>query len=178
MLLLLLHGAPATGKFTVARELAALSGLDLYHNHEVVDPILERHLFGSPEFVEERDRTWRTGLRERLRRGGRGVIFTFNPENSVPQEFINWVFDELPQETGADLHSVELHATEAAIELRLASDQRKTFRKLTDIALYRYLRDSGAFSSPVIPRTDLRINTETCTPDEAARAIAAKFNLA
>jgi hypothetical protein len=178
MILLLLHGAPATGKFTVGRELAAITGMELYHNHEVVDPILEKHLFGSPEFVTERDHAWRTGLRSRLRSGGGGVVFTFNPESSVPQEFVDWVFAELPRETGASLHSVELYATEPAIELRLASDQRKAFRKLTDVALYRYLRHSGAFATPVIPHTDLRLNTETCTPEEAARAIAAKFGLA
>jgi len=178
MILLVLHGAPATGKYTIARELAALTGAQLYHNHEVVDPILEQHLFGSPEFVAERDRAWRAGLRERLGAGGPGVIFTFNPENSVPQEFVDWLFGELPKETRATLHSVELVATEAAIEARLGSDQRKGFRKLTDVALYRYLREAGAFATPVMPRTDLRLNTETCTPSEAAREIASKFNLA
>ena len=178
MILLVLHGAPATGKYTIGRELAAVTGLQLYHNHDVVDPILERHLFGSAEFVDERDRAWRTGLRERLRAGGRGVVFTFNPESSVPQEFVDWVFQELPGETNSALHSIELTATEAAIEVRLASAQRKTFRKLTDLALYRFLRDSGAFATPVVPRVDLRIDTEICTPTEAAQAIAAKFNLA
>ena len=50
MPLLFLHGPPATGKLTVARELAALTGWELFHNHLVVDAVLRDHPFGTPGF--------------------------------------------------------------------------------------------------------------------------------
>lgn len=179
MHLVLLHGAPATGKYTVGRELAALTGYELYHNHLVVDEVLRHHPFGSPAFVSARDAAWRQHLAASASHStGGGLIFTFNPENSVPQAFIDWLFELLPAQTGSRVLSIELAATEAEIESRLANAQRQGFRKLTDLGLYRQLRDAGAFRTPVIPRTDLRLDTGRLAPAEAARAIVRHFSLA
>ncbi|MBL9214907.1 MAG: AAA family ATPase [Opitutaceae bacterium] len=173
--LVFLHGPAAAGKYTVGRELAALTGFELYHNHQVVDAVLQRHAFGTPDFVLLRDRLWRGHLAEAAA-ADRSLIFTFNPENSVPQAFVDWLFAALPR-PGVRLRSVELTAPEAVIEDRLASAQRRQFRKLTDRALYRKLRDAGAFASPVIPRSDLRLDTGALAPAEAARRIVAEFGL-
>lgn len=175
--LVFLHGAPATGKYTVGRELAARTGFELYHNHLVVDAVLERHAFGTPEFVAERDRAWRDHLGTAARDNARGLIFTFNPENTVPQAFIDWLFHELPRTRGAAIHSVELTADEVAIESRLGAGERRNYRKLADLALYRQLRDAGAFRTPIIPRSDLRIDTSRVNPIEAAQEIARRFAL-
>ncbi len=176
MHLVFLFGAPATGKYTVGRELAALTGFELYHNHLVVDDVLQRHAFGSPGFVAERDRAWRAHLSAAPTRNLAGLIFTFNPENTVPQEFIDWLFTALP--TGrVQLHSIELRASEREIVSRLSTQQRRGFRKLADPLLYERLRAEGAFLSPRIPRCDLRLDTgELCAPD-AAQRIAAHFKL-
>src|SRR6187551_1037812 len=151
MRLVFLHGPAAAGKYTVGRELAARTGFELYHNHLVVDEVLKQHAFGTPGFVAERDRLWREHFTVAAAIPNRRLIFTFNPENSVPQAFIDWLFAELPARD-VTLHSVGLTLSEAAIEARLATDQRKGFRKLTDLALYRQLRDTGVFATPVIPR--------------------------
>jgi len=176
MHLLFLHGPPATGKYTVGRELAALTGFELYHNHLVVDDVLSRHAFGTPAFVAGRDQLWREHIAAAADSATRRMIFTFNPENSVPQAFIDWLFHELPQR-GATLHSVALTASEAVIESRLATAQRQGFKKLTDLALYRQLRAAGVFTQPVIPRSDLLIDTTAATPAESARQIARHFTL-
>lgn len=170
MNLVLMHGAPATGKYTVGRELAALTGYLLYHNHLVVDEVLQRHAFGSPEFVNLRDRLWRDYFTQAAASGCEDIIFTFSPENTVPQEFIDWLFGEYPA-AGVRLLSVELTASEPVIERRLADKSRFDFKKLTGPELYRELRATGTFASPVIPRTDLRIDTEKVGPTDAARLI-------
>ena len=174
MHLLFLHGPAAAGKYTVVKEFAALTGFELYHNHLVVDEVLKTLAFGTPGFVAERDRLWRDFFTQFPRPGRANIIFTFNPENTVPQAFIDWLFGELPRR-GVTLYSVEVTASEAVIETRLASASRQQFRKLTDLALYRQLRAAGAFSSPIIPRTDLRIDTGTVASSEAARHIAARL---
>lgn len=176
MKLVFIHGAPATGKYTTARELAALTGLELYHNHLVVDNVLTRHPFGSESFVAERDREWRAYFEKAAREQRPGLIFTFNPENSVPQDFIDWLFIDLPKQ-GVSILSICLTADEATIEARLNSAQRREFRKLTDLDLYRRLRDSDVFLTPVIPRTDLKLNTAKSVPAETARQIAGHFKL-
>lgn len=176
MRLLFLHGPAAAGKFTVARELAARTGFALYHNHLVVDEVLQRHAFGTPEFVAERDRLWRAYFHEHPGSAQPDVIFTFNPENSVPQEFVDWLFEALPRR-GVHLCSVELCASEEALEGRLGSDQRQQFGKLTDVALYRRLREQGVFHTPFVPRTDLRLDTTDLAPDAAAERIVQRFQL-
>ena len=176
VILVFLHGPAAAGKYTVGRELAVLTGFEFYHNHLVVDEVLKHYAFGTPDFVAERDRMWREHIATAAGDASRRLIFTFNPENSVPQAFIDWLFSELPAR-GTTLHSVGLVLTEAAIEARLATDQRKGFRKLTDPALYRQLREAGTFLTPVIPRTDLTIDTEHATPAESAARIAMHFGL-
>jgi hypothetical protein len=177
VILLFLHGPAAAGKYTIGRELAALTGFEFYHNHLVVDEVLKHHAFGTPGFVAERDRLWREHFTAAAGDASRRLIFTFNPENSVPQAFIDWLFSELPAARGTMLHSVGLVLSEAAIEARLATDQRKGFRKLTDVGLYRQLRDSGTFLAPVIPRTDLEIDTEHSAPATSAERIARHFGL-
>ena len=171
MRLVFLHGDPATGKYTVGRELAALTGFEFYHNHLAVDEVLKLHGFGTPGFVALRDALWRAHLSAAAANDGTSVIFTFNPENSVPQQFIDWIFGELPRRE-VRVISVRLRASEAAIEARLATSQRQGFRKLTDLPLYRQLRAAGTFDSPVIPQTDLQIDTETLSPLESAKVIA------
>ncbi len=176
MILVFLHGAPATGKYTIGRELAALAGFELYHNHLVVDDVLTRHAFGSPEFVAERDHAWRHHLGAAATDPARRVIFTFNPENTVPQAFVDWLFREVPAQ-GGQLYSVALKLSEESIEARLASEQRRGFRKLTDHALYRQLRDEGAFTKPLIPRSNLVLDCEHLSARDAAARIARHFRL-
>lgn len=46
----LIFGPPAVGKATVGRELAALTGLRLFHNHMSLEPVMGVFEFGSPPF--------------------------------------------------------------------------------------------------------------------------------
>lgn len=103
--------------------------------------------------------------------GRSGVIFTFTPENTVPQAFVDWLFAEMLRR-GVGVVSVGITASEAVLEGRMALAQRRQFQKLADVGLYRQLRGSGAFALPAIPRTDLRIDTGRVTPLDAARLIA------
>jgi hypothetical protein len=169
--LVLLHGAPATGKFTVGRELAALTGYRFFHNHLVVDALLAVFDFGSPGFVDLREEIWRAVFLRAAQDRLRGLIFTFTPENTVRQEFVDWLFSGLPHQ-GVRIVSVALIAREAEIERRMDTAGRRGSGKLTDPVLYRRLRDGGAFASPRMPRTDLTLDTEATDAPGAARQIA------
>jgi hypothetical protein len=172
-----LHGPPATGKYTIGRELAAITRYRFFHNHLVVDALLAVFDFGSPAFIELREGNWRDVFVRAAHERIPGLIFTFNSENTVSQEFIDWIFAGLPA-LGVTVHSVALTATEPELERRLSGTSRRDFRKLTDVALYRELRAAGTFNTPVIPRLDLTIDTERSDAGESARRIAATFHLA
>lgn len=175
MKLIFLYGPPAVGKVTVARELSRLTGWRLFHNHLTVNLALSLFDFGTPGFVALRETVWFAAFRRALADRVPVVIFTFNPENSVPQRFIDELFAEIAA-GGGEVIPVELVAPEAEIELRLGADSRHVDGKLTDLALYRRLRAAGVFASPTIPAPRLRLDTTDHPPDVAAKIIARELN--
>jgi hypothetical protein len=172
MKLLFIYGRPAVGKLTVARAVAARTGGRLFHNHLAVNLALSVYHFGTPGFVALRQQVWNEVFRRALADRLELLIFTFNPENTVPQSFIDALFSEVAA-AGGEVIPVELVAAESEIEERLGSKSRRREGKIMDAAMYRELRAAGAFDTPVIPNPRLRLDTGELTPKKAAKRIAA-----
>lgn len=172
MKLLLLYGRPAVGKLTVARAVAARTAGRLFHNHLAVNLVLSVFDFGTPAFVELRERIWMDVFRKALAEKVPLLIFTFNPENTVPQRFIDKLFSEIGS-GGGEVIPVELTASEAEIESRLGNESRRLERKVLDARMYRELSAAGAFDSPVIPAPRLTVDTGKVAAAEAAERIVA-----
>jgi len=170
--LILLFGRPAVGKLTVARALAARTGARLFHNHLTVNLALSLYDFGTPGFVALREQIWTAVFRRAMADRLALLIFTFNPEDTVPQRFIDGLFAEIAA-GGGEVIPVELVASEAAIERRLGAPSRRRDGKTLDARTYRELRDRGAFGSPSVGPARLRLDTEAMGPEEAAERIAA-----
>jgi hypothetical protein len=172
MKILLLYGRPAVGKLTIARALAARTGGRLFHNHLTVNLVLSVFEFGTPAFIELRAKIWMDVFRRAMAEKVPLLIFTLNPENSVPQQFIDELFVEIIA-LGGEIIPVELTASEKAIEERLGSESRRIERKTLGVSGYRELRAKGAFDTPRILNPRLRLDTETLSPAESAERIAA-----
>jgi hypothetical protein len=172
MKILFLYGRPAVGKLTVAKALAARTGARLFHNHLTVNLVLSVFDFGTPAFIELRAKIWMDVFRRALAERVPVLIFTFNPENTVPQAFIDELFIEVVA-AGGEIIPVELTASEASIEDRLGSESRRIERKTMNAAAYRELREKGTFDSPVILNPRLRLDTEVLSPADSAELIAA-----
>ncbi len=172
MKLLFLHGPPAVGKLTIAREIAALTGWRLFHNHLTVNLALAVYDFGTPGFIALREQIWLLTFRRALADKFPGLIFTFNPENSVPQSFIDTLFAEVAA-AGGEVIPVALTAPEAEIERRMGDDSRVQNGKLTNLALYRQLRAAGVFATPIIPPARLSFDTSQRSPTSIAEEVAA-----
>jgi len=165
--LIFLYGPPAVGKLTVARELAALTGWRLFHNHLTVNLALALYDLGTPGFIALREQIWFDVFRRALADRLPELIFTFSPENTVPQRFIDGLFAEIAA-GGGEVIPIALTASEVEIERRLAAESRHREGKLVDLELYRRVRAAGAFATPVIPNPRLRIDTAEVNPAEAA----------
>ena len=172
MKLLFLYGRPAVGKLTVARVVAARTKGRLFHNHLAVNLALAVYDFGTPGFVALREKIWNDVFRQALADRLPLLIFTFNPEDSVPQCYIDGLFAEVGA-AGGEVIPVELVASEAAIESRLGSESRRIEGKTLGVAAYRELRAQGVFETPVIPAPQLRLDTEKLSAAESAERIAA-----
>lgn len=172
MKLLFLYGRPAVGKLTVARAVAARTAGRLFHNHLTVNLALSLYDFGTPRFVELREQIWNTVFSRAMADRLPLLIFTFNPEETVPQRFIDELFDGIRAD-GSDVIPVELVASEHEIESRLGSESRRQDGKTLDANAYRELSGRGAFDKPVIPGCRLKLDMGRLSPAEAAEQIAA-----
>jgi chloramphenicol 3-O-phosphotransferase len=172
--LIFLHGPAAAGKLTVARELSTLTGIPVFHNHLIVDALLEVFEFGSPEFVRLREQFWLDTFRAAAQ-AGRSLIFTFAPEATVPDGFPARAASTVI-EHGGGVHFVALFLSVDEQERRIGNDDRKRFRKLSSVDTLRRLRSARA-SAVEQPPADLSIDTEELTAAAAAAKIRDEFDL-
>src|SRR5215510_5946591 len=106
MNLIFLHGPAASGKLTVARELANITGLRLFHNHLVVDALTAVFDFGSESFCRLREQ-WSLAVFREAAVQDISLIFTFAPERTVSLDFIQQTIDVV-EVTGGRVLFVEL----------------------------------------------------------------------
>jgi chloramphenicol 3-O-phosphotransferase len=174
MKLVFMHGAPAVGKLSVARELAKLTGLCLFHNHLTVDLVSSVFAFGSQPFVLLREQVWLSVFREAAINDV-SLIFTFNPESTVRERFIEDTV-EVVESAGGQVYFIELTCSQSELERRIENPSRKEFGKLCSLEQYRALEAAGAFSFRKLPN-GLSLDTTLRSPAETAALIAASLSI-
>lgn len=177
MKLIFIYGMPATGKLTVAQELATLTGYKLFHNHLVVDCLLSVFDFGSPPFVALREDIWLSVFEQACRSQLPGLIFTFAPERTVRPEFIRETLEVVEHE-GGEVEFVELVCPLAELKARMDSPSRLRYQKLTSLPLFEQLHADGYFDASYMPEPQITVDTSLCTPVQAALGIAQRLELA
>ena len=166
--LVFIYGPPASGKLTVANELARLTGYKVFHNHLAADIASSVFEFGSPAFVRIREYTWMEVFREAAM-ADRSLIFTFTPETTVRQSFLSQSSTFL-QRLNSRVNWVELTCAESELFKRIGNPDRERWGKLRSVEDYQRLKAAGAFEFPM-PLCDLSIDSGTTGPADAASAI-------
>jgi len=174
MKLIFLYGLPGTGKLTIARELSQLTGYKLFHNHLTVDLLLSVFEFGSKPFVELREKIWLSIFEEASSLPA--MIFTFNPENSVRQSFIEKTIQTV-ESRGGEVLFIEVVCDPAELERRMDTQDRRLHKKLVSLEHYKKLKADGVFDSPKMPLPKLTLNSTQTLPRENAKEIVARFSL-
>lgn len=174
MRLVFVHGPAASGKLTVARELSALTGLPLFHNHLVVDALLAVFPFGSPSFVALREAMWLDVFRAAAAEG-RSLIFTFHPEASVAPDFPQRAA-ALVEAAGGQVDFVALACARDIVAARVEAPSRQASGKLSSADMLRELEAKGAFDYPPIPSA-ITIDTGAVEPGDAALRIQGALGL-
>ncbi len=151
MRLIFIYGLPATGKLTVARELASLTGYKLFHNHLAVDLLLSVFEFGSAPFVELREEIWLSIFERSAQSNLPGLIFTFAPESTVRPQFIPQTLDTIARAEGR-LDFVELTCPLPELKRRIGDASRRDHGKLTSVSQFEQLLADGVFDAPVMPK--------------------------
>ncbi|MBX7172770.1 MAG: AAA family ATPase [Pyrinomonadaceae bacterium] len=166
MNLIFLYGMPGVGKLTVARELSKLTNYKLFHNHLTVDLVTSLFDFGSESFVNLREKIWLETFNEVIKSNFSGLIFTFAPEKTVPDDFPAKV-QNLLEQSGGKVVFVELKCDVVELEKRLADSSRTKFGKLNSVEFFRELNSQGVFDTPKIS-PNITIETTNLSPNETA----------
>ena len=183
MKLVLLIGNGAVGKMTVGQELMKLTDLRLFHNHMMIEPVLE--IFGQ----------WRPDITQRLRQvifeefaktDSYGMIFTFMWAFDMQSDwdYVDWVkgiFD-LPDE---DVYYVELIAPQSVRLERNVSENRlkhKASKRSIADSNARLIRDDEnwrceSYPGEITHPNYLRLENAGISAAEAARIIRDHFKL-
>ena len=164
-----LHGPAAAGKHTIGQLVAERLRIPLFHNHLTVDLVATLFEFGSEPFVKLRAEIWVRAFREAAA-ARRSFVFTFNPEKTVDIATIEAMTSAV-EAAGGEVHYVALRCSEEEVLRRLGADSRKAFGKLTDGALFRKYAAEGGFDFPALPEPLVAIDTELCSPGQAAEQI-------
>jgi hypothetical protein len=176
MKLVFIYGLPATGKLTVAHELATITGYKLFHNHLVVDLLLSIFDFGSPPFVQLREEIWLSVFDQACRTQLPGLIFTFAPEPTVRSNFVEEALRVVATGQG-EIDFIELVCPLHELKRRIDSPSRLQYQKLTSLSLFEQLHASGDFDATHMPKPTLSIDTSLCTPLQAATQMVNALDL-
>jgi len=179
--LLILIGDSAVGKMTVGQELTKITPFRLFHNHMMIEPVLE--IFGAFD----------GGVIQRLREvifeefaksDHYGMIFTFMWAFDMESD---WAYIErvreifgLPEE---DVYYVELIAPQEVRLARNATDNRlkhKASKRDIDASNARLIRDDANYRCVSLPGeipypNYLRLENAEISAQEAARIIKEHF---
>ncbi len=183
MKLVFIFGNTSVGKMTVGQELTKITDLRLFHNHMMIEPVIE--IFGSfnGKAVE---RLRRVVFEEFAESDNYGLIFTYMFAFDHPGD---WAYvagvAQLFEERGAEIDYVELDAPQAVRMARNKTENRlqnKPSKRNLDFSEQLLLKADQKYRCESLPgeipfKNYLRIDNTNLTPPETAAQIKEYFKL-
>jgi tRNA uridine 5-carbamoylmethylation protein Kti12 len=173
--LVFIYGPPASGKLTVSRELARITGYRVFHNHASLDFVGTIFDYGTRKFSELVVK-YRMGMLEEAAKAGISVIFT-SAYAEGPKTEATYGMMEMVRSHGGRVCPVYLHCSRDELLRRAGGESRKAYGKFTDSKqLKEFLKKYRMPRKPLIEGS-LGIDNTDLTPREAAEAIARHYGL-
>ncbi|GAA1630952.1 AAA family ATPase [Kribbella alba] len=193
MELVIIFGPAAVGKMTVGHEVCKLTGFKLFHNHVLIEPVLDIFPFGSPQFERVVGEFRRRIITEAADAAIPGLVFTYVWGLDIPEDTdVVASYIDLVESRGGRARLVELAADQReriarnGTDFRLDQKRSKrdlewSHRNLVELDSNFVLNTGGGRrtkAEDLIDKHDyLRIdNTQVAAP-AAARMIVSSFGL-
>ena len=175
MKLLFLYGPPATGKLTVARELAERTGFKLFDNHASINAVLPFFAFGTPSFNRVVG-TFRKQVIEEAAKTGLDLIFTLVYAMPHDDEHVAEL-TRLVEDNGGEVMFVRLWCSEEELRRRIQTPARASQHKLTSVEVLEDLLKKYDLFSAIPNRESLVVDTTQLAPDAVAERILEHYSL-
>lgn len=176
MNLIFIYGAPATGKLTVATELAKLTGYKLFHNHLTVDLVDSFFEFGSEQANRLSSKFRLEMFKEAAKAKIQGIIFTFVYAKGLDDKFVQQVIDTVTSYHGKVLF-VLLKCDKEELLKRVEEESRKDYKKIHEPEKLKELFEKYDMFSPVPQQESLIIDNTNLSPQEVTTQIIQTYNL-
>jgi hypothetical protein len=173
--LVFVYGPPASGKLTVAQEIATRTGFRLLHNHATIDAVSPLFEWGTPQFFKLVGR-FRLALVGAAAEEGLDVVLTFAYAPPHDDEAVAEYVD-LYERQGGRVLFVQLEAPDEELLRRVGSPSRGEHGKLTDADALRDVINRYDFRTPVPFEPNLTVDTTLVDPSEAAAQIVEHYGL-
>ena len=176
MKLIFLHGAPATGKLTVAKALLEAVPGRLFDNHAAIDVALTVFDFGAPGFWELVHSVRCSAIEAAAKQGVPLLVATYCYSEQHDRHALEQ-FDTILRQHDSNLLPVFLHCSKDEAVRRLGNPDRAERRKITSAkGLDKFL---SQFDMTSVPRENcLLLDSEATSADQTARIIVRHFGLA
>jgi chloramphenicol 3-O-phosphotransferase len=175
MKLVFLHGAPATGKLTVAKALLDIVPGRLLDNHAAIDFALAMFAFGAPGFWELVHQVRLAALEEGARHGVSLAVMTFCYSDPIDLPYFE-DFENLMLHARGELLPAYLHCADDEIARRIGNADRVRRRKTSSMAALEEFRTQ--YNDAPVPREGcLKLDSAARSAEETAREIARHFAL-
>ena len=173
--LVLLHGPPATGKLTIARELRKLTGVRVFHNHLTLDVAKSLFDFGEPEFWDLVHDLRLMALRSYFEHGTQTAVTTWCYEEPEDHEMFVKIKSIATAANGRVL-PVFLNCDIAYLENRVANAHRREMDKLNNVdQLRKVMSDKNYVAIP--DKLCISLNSGTTAAKDNALEIVRQFGL-
>lgn len=177
MKLIILHGAPATGKFTIAKELGKKTNYKLVHIHSLYD-FLES-TFGKEQYDISLGILNRTSLdifKQAAQINLPGVIYTYAELARDDFRFMKEIVEALSARD-VEICLIHLMCDKKELHSRIRNDSRKQFAKTTNSKELDWLLERKDYVSTFPGLPTLEIDTMTTSAVDAAELAKDHYSL-
>jgi len=175
MKLVFIYGPPASGKLTVATELAKLTGFKLFDNHVSIQFVLSIFEFGTKTFWRLTGK-YRLEMLEEAAKEGIDVIFTFVYSRGEDDRFVKHVV-KMVRSHGGQTCFVRLYCERKELVRRVKANQRRRMGKVSSEKILGDLFRRHDLDLEIPFRKSLSIDTTNQSPRTVAKQIARQYRL-
>jgi shikimate kinase len=175
MKLVFVYGPPASGKLTVATELAKLTGFKLFHNHVSIQFVQSIFEFGTKTFWRLTNK-YRLEMIEEAAKEGVDTIFTFVYSKGEDDRFVRRVLQKV-RSNGGQACLVRLYCDRKELVRRVKASQRRRIGKVGTEKMLSDLFRRHDLDLEIPFDRSLSIDTTNRTPRGVAKLIARQYRL-
>ncbi|KKQ55789.1 MAG: hypothetical protein US74_C0023G0015 [Parcubacteria group bacterium GW2011_GWA2_38_13] len=182
MKILVIYGPPAVGKYTVAKEVARLTGYKLFHNHLTADLASLFFRYGTRQY-SDLVQSFRLHLIKSVikEKSLKGIMLTFaygleTHGGKTDNQFIKKI-TTIVQGKKEKIFFVKLTCNLNELRKRLKNPSRKKYNKLHQVKIFNHIEKNYNIDSIIPFVSSFIIDNTRLSPSATAKLIIKRYNL-